>query len=316
MEADSHRPGAFLSEDIAFLQAAANLLGVAIERCRREAELERSLQVRELLIREADHRIKNSLQLVVSLLSLQRSKLPDAQATAALDSAIGRVRAVAEAHRALHQSKDLTTIAFDQMLRDLCHHTGELSPATAITCNADENIEIDAERAIPLGLIVSELLTNAARHAYPEGTAGTIEAGARRTPDHLEVTVTDRGVGLRYRHGGIPDTRHQHRASARAADRAGRSDDFAARPGHLGHPPAALARRRLKATFHPEAVCRPWVQAKMSAGCRRAGWRRVRRRCRSASAAAPCRLRFSRNEPSARATSPVRCSAPSGSSRA
>ena len=195
LEADSHRPGAFLSEDIAFLQAAANLLGVAIERCRREAELERSLQVRELLIREADHRIKNSLQLVVSLLSLQRSKLPDEQAIAALDSAIGRVRAVAEAHRALHQSKDLTTIAFDQMLRDLCHHTGALSPATTITCNADENIEIDAERAIPLGLIVSELLTNAARHAYPEGTAGTIEAGARRTPDHLEVTVTDRGVG-------------------------------------------------------------------------------------------------------------------------
>ena len=196
LEADSPRPGTFLSEDIAFLQAAANLLGVAIERCRREAELERSLQVRELLIREADHRIKNSLQLVVSLLSLQRSKLTDAEASAALDSAIGRVRAVAEAHRALHQSRDLTTIAFDQMLQDLCHHTGELSPIIAIECRAEENLEIDAERAIPLGLIVSELLTNAARHAYPDGASGTIEASARRTPTGLEVTVTDRGVGV------------------------------------------------------------------------------------------------------------------------
>ena len=148
------------------------------------------------LIREADHRIKNSLQLVVSLLSLQRSKLTDAEASAALDSAIGRVRAVSEAHRALHQSRDLTTVAFDQMLQDLCHHTGELSPAIAIDCRAEENLEIDAERAIPLGLIVSELLTNAARHAYPDGASGKIEASARRTPTGLEVTVTDRGVGV------------------------------------------------------------------------------------------------------------------------
>jgi two-component sensor histidine kinase len=115
---------------------------------------------------------------------------------AALDSAIGRVRAVAEAHRALHQSHDLTTIAFDQMLRDLCSHTGELSPTVAISCSAEENLEVDAERAIPLGLIVSELLTNAARHAYPEGASGTIEARARRTPGWLEVSVTDRGSGI------------------------------------------------------------------------------------------------------------------------
>jgi two-component sensor histidine kinase len=196
LEADSRRPGTFLATDVAFLQAAANLLGVAIERNRRETELERSLQARELLIREADHRIKNSLQLVVSLLSLQRSKLTDAEATAALDSAIGRVCAVAEAHRALHQSQDLTTIAFDHMLRDLCRHMGELSPAIAISCNAEENLEIDAERAIPLGLIVSELLTNAARHAYPEGSTGMIEARAQRTQGGLEVSVTDRGVGV------------------------------------------------------------------------------------------------------------------------
>src|SRR6185312_10131951 len=134
LEADSPRPGTFLSEDIAFLQAAANLLGVAIERRRREAELEQSLQARELLLREADHRIKNSLQLVVSLLSMQRSRLPDNETAAAIDDAIGRVRAVAEAHRALHQSRDLRTVSFDQMLRDLCRHIGELSPTTAIAC--------------------------------------------------------------------------------------------------------------------------------------------------------------------------------------
>jgi two-component sensor histidine kinase len=196
LEADSPRPGTFLSEDVTFLQAAANLLGVAIERCRRETELEHSLQARELLLREADHRIKNSLQLVVSLLSLQRSKLGDNETSAAIDSAISRVRAIAEAHRALHQSRDLTTVAFDQMLRDLCRHAGELSPSVAINCVAEVSLEIDAERAIPLGLIVTELLTNAIRHAYPEGASGTIEAHAARTPGHLEVSVTDRGGGI------------------------------------------------------------------------------------------------------------------------
>lgn len=196
LEADSPRPGTFLSEDIAFLQAAANLLGVAIERGRRVAELERSLQLRELLIREADHRIKNSLQLVVSLLSLQRSKLTHAEAGAAIDDAISRVRAVAEAHRALHQSNDLRTVAFDQMLHDLCRYAGELSPAIAISCDSEANLDVDAERAIPLGLIVSELLTNAARHAYAEGASGTIEARARRAPGHLDVTISDRGSGI------------------------------------------------------------------------------------------------------------------------
>ena len=80
LEADSRRPGAFSQDDIAFLQAAANLLGIAIERHRKQAAFRKALETQGLLIREADHRIKNSLQLVASLLSLQRSRLSDADA--------------------------------------------------------------------------------------------------------------------------------------------------------------------------------------------------------------------------------------------
>lgn len=196
LEADSRRAGGFSEEDIAFLQAAANLLGVAIERHRKEADLRHALEAQRLLIREADHRIKNSLQLVASLLTLQRSRLTDADATAALNDAIARVQAIAQAHRALHRSADLRTLAFGQMLHDLCNHVGQLNPALTIECTAEEDLELDAERAIPLGLVVSELLTNAMKHAYPEGQPGTVRASAVLANGYLEVVIADQGVGM------------------------------------------------------------------------------------------------------------------------
>ena len=196
LEADSRRPGAFSEDDVAFLQAAANLVGVAIERHRKEAALREAMEAQALLIREADHRIKNSLQLVASVLTLQRSRLSDPDAAQAIGDAIARVRAVAQAHRALHHSSDLRTLAFDQMLRDICSHAGQLNPAIAIECVAQEGLELDAERAIPLGLAVSELVTNALQHAYPEGQPGTVRVMATSDNGYLEISVRDQGVGV------------------------------------------------------------------------------------------------------------------------
>lgn len=196
LEVDSRRPGEFLTGDIAFLQAAANLLGVAIERGRREAELQAALAAHELLLREADHRIKNSLQLVVSLLSMQRSRLPEGETTAALEGAISRIGAVAEAHRALHQSRDLRNVEFGRMLADICAHTSTLNPRVETACRVEGEVELDAERAIPLSLIVSELLTNASRHAYPEGEHGKVEVEAAVDAGWLRVSIVDRGIGI------------------------------------------------------------------------------------------------------------------------
>ena len=195
LAADSRRPGDFWPDDIAFMQGAANLLGVAIERNLRQADLLRALETHDLLLREADHRVKNSLQLVASLLALQRSRLANTDAATALDDAIARVHAVASAHRALLQSRDLKTIAVDEMLADLCAHVGQLSTTVTITCTAPERLDMDAERAIPLGLIVSESLTNAVRHAYPDGAAGTVDVTVTAEDNTLAITVTDAGIG-------------------------------------------------------------------------------------------------------------------------
>ncbi len=196
LEADSQKPGDFSPDDISFLCAAANVLGVAIERGRREAELQREIRQREILVREADHRIKNSLQLVASLLTLQRSRLKLPEAVAALDQAIARVFTVAETHRALLESADLRTVVLGRMLADICEHLGQLSNTVAIGCTCEAGIEMDAERAIPLGLIVSELLTNAFRHAYPPGVRGMVRVRADREGDAITVTVSDEGVGI------------------------------------------------------------------------------------------------------------------------
>lgn len=202
LEADSQYPGDFSEDDISFLRAAANLLGMAIERDRREAELRQEVRQREIVVREADHRIKNSLQLVASLLTLQRSRLELPEAVAALDQAIARVFAIAESHRALHQSTDLRTVVLGRVLADICEHLGQLSATVAIGCSCEAGIELDAERAIPLGLIVSELLTNAFRHAYPDGKRGMVRVRAGLDGETIEIAVSDDGVGMAENAGG------------------------------------------------------------------------------------------------------------------
>jgi two-component sensor histidine kinase len=196
LEADSGRSGVFEAEDIAYMQAAANLLGVAIERARNEAELRQALESRDLLLREVDHRVKNSLQLVASLLAIQRSRLSDPEAAGALDEAIARVRAVAETHRALYQSADLRNVALGRLLRDLCRQMGKLNASVTIDCSTDDDLVWDAERALPLGLIVSELLTNAVRHAYPAEQTGVVQARAAEEQGMLEIVISDTGIGL------------------------------------------------------------------------------------------------------------------------
>ena len=112
--------------------------------------------------------------------------------------------AIAESHRALHESADLSTITLGRMLADLCEHVGRLSTTVAVGCSCEAGIELDAERAIPLGLIVSELLTNAFRHAYPDGKPGMVRLRAETSGEFIEVTVRDDGVGMEEGAAGRP----------------------------------------------------------------------------------------------------------------
>lgn len=196
LEADSRQPDVFDPEDIGFMQAAAHLLGFAIERCVREQKLKEAVAAHETLLREADHRIKNSLQLVASLLTMQRSRLSAPDTVTALDQAIARVHAVAQTHRAFQRSPDLRRVPLGEMLQDLCTSMAKLNAETRIDCAVEGDFYLDSERAIPLGLIASEWLTNAVRHAYPPGAGGEIMLRLVGGDTELELSISDSGSGM------------------------------------------------------------------------------------------------------------------------
>jgi PAS domain S-box-containing protein len=166
------------------------------ERRQREDALRAALEARDVLMHEADHRIKNSLQLVAALLRLQLGRVADPEARGGLEAAIARVDAVAQAHLALQSSQDLRSVPLDRMLGDLCGRVQQLNPAVTLRCHAEADLWLDAEQAIPLGLIASELLTNALRHAFAPGCAGTASLTASAAGGRLAMTIADDGAGL------------------------------------------------------------------------------------------------------------------------
>jgi two-component sensor histidine kinase/PAS domain-containing protein len=183
----------------AVLSDAQRVIGVVrdvTDRRQREEALRAALDERDVLMREADHRIKNSLQLVVSLLRLQIGQVREPEAKDALRAAVARVEAVAEAHLALQRSPDLKQLDLGQILRDLAQRLGLLNPAITVSCDAEAGLMLDAEQAVPLGLIASELVTNAMRHAFPHRAAGTVGLSAVRQGATLTMTVADDGVGM------------------------------------------------------------------------------------------------------------------------
>ena len=152
---------------------------------------------REVLLREVNHRVGNSLQIIASLLHLQANSSTEDDVKAALTNAMGRVAAVAQVHRRLYTSHDLKSVLLNQyldaLLEDL-RRSAEGNRMSRLTLKP-EPIEIDPDRAVAIGIIVNELVMNAVKYAYPDG-AGPIHIDLRAQDDHLLLSIADDGVGL------------------------------------------------------------------------------------------------------------------------
>lgn len=163
--------------------------------------LRRSLEEKSMLVREIHHRVKNNLQMIVSLLSLQSSHTEDPQLLAAFEETEGRVRAVAHIHEQLYASDDLTTVEIGGYLEALVREMVAIRAPTpeAIRVHTEtEKIEMHIERAVPVGLIANELILNSLKHGMPSG-AGELRVtlGWRSgTPGWAELCVQDNGPGM------------------------------------------------------------------------------------------------------------------------
>lgn len=194
LEVDSPHEGQFDRADADFLATFAGLLGIAIERHQADARLAAAMEHQALLTREMSHRVKNSLGVVAGLLRLQARESRDDALRHALEDAGARVATVAEVHDHLWRSSAVGLVELSDFMGELVRKLRETAPGHTLTCEADTCV-IPADRAIPLGLLVNELVTNAMNYAYPSGH-GEIAVRVAVDEAHVRVEVTDRGVGL------------------------------------------------------------------------------------------------------------------------
>jgi two-component sensor histidine kinase len=196
LEVDSRSEGEFAQNDIVFLQGVANILGMAIERQRMEGNLRQALDRQQLLIKEVNHRVNNSLFIVASMLHLHASGAESNEVRHELREASSRIAAIARAHQRLYKSDRIDTLDLGAYLTEVCKDLKDSMPSCEVNVSSEEGIEIRTDRAIPAVLLVNELITNAAKYAYPAGNCGVWLTLSRAPKDNVLISVRDEGVGL------------------------------------------------------------------------------------------------------------------------
>jgi len=197
LEVDSRSEGDFSEKDIAFLQGAANIIGMAIERQRYERNLKAALEHQQVLVTEINHRVKNSLQLVASMLNLRAGAQDDPTINQILGDASARIGAISRAHDRLYRGSDVARIELQAYLADICQDLTEATPDCPVIFTSAGPISMATDRAIRLALLVTELVTNAAKHSCGETGKGVIKVQlSRKDATNARVSVSDEGVGL------------------------------------------------------------------------------------------------------------------------
>ncbi|WP_303561841.1 sensor histidine kinase [Uliginosibacterium sp. 31-12] len=171
------------------------------ERRRVQQTLEKALEEKTVLLNEVHHRVKNNLQVIASLLNLQATHTQEPRLRAILSESQSRVRAMALTHQLLYERKDYSRVDLGEYLERLAQlllssyreESAHISLRRALPSGPQF---LDLDRAIPCGLIVNELVTNAFKHAFPEGRSGEISLELHLNAKELELIVTDNGVGF------------------------------------------------------------------------------------------------------------------------
>ncbi|MCH8328501.1 MAG: PAS domain S-box protein, partial [Candidatus Marinimicrobia bacterium] len=173
----------YLNDTITYLPDTPGINGIVVVVHDNTAEVEaqesirQSLEEKEVLLKEIHHRVKNNLQIISSLLYLQSDKVKSPELVEALVESQNRVKTMALLHEKLYQSTSISVIDIDDYIRSLveylAHTYDTASKGVKINIKVDD-VSLDLDTAIPLGLIINELISNTMKHAFPSGTGGTV----------------------------------------------------------------------------------------------------------------------------------------------
>lgn len=199
-QGDYHRtPAQFADAPLEIAALAGDLNDMADAIDRKEASLRKALSDRTELTREVNHRVKNNLQIVTSLLTMQGDRIRDPQGAAAINQARTRVGALGLVHRLMYDRDDEPgTVEADQLAKDLCAQLrGNYRHRTEICLECSgERIWLSPDQVAPVALTIVEAVTNAYSHAFPENRTGAIDVALQRSGDDFLVRVADDGAGF------------------------------------------------------------------------------------------------------------------------
>ncbi len=180
------------------IEGILSILRDVTERKKADEKIKASLKEKEVLLREIHHRVKNNLQVISSLLSLQSAYINDSQLKEMLKEIKNRIRSMALIHEKLYQSEALAETNFEEYIRSLAHglvRSYAISTG-AVTLTVDVgDVSLSINTAIPCGLIINELVSNSLKHAFPDGK-GEIRIALYPVNDSIELDISDNGVGI------------------------------------------------------------------------------------------------------------------------
>ncbi|MDH2658544.1 PAS domain S-box protein [Methanobacterium formicicum] len=165
-----------------------------------ENRIKSSLHEKELLLKEIHHRVKNNMQIISSMLNLQCMYVGDDEvAMIVLKNSDNRVQSMAMIHESIYDSPDLSRIDFEEYIRKIVtylYNTYQTQRTQVKTVIDVEDVKFNIETAVPCGLIISELVSNSLKHAFPKGKKGEIHVSLHSSDDTYQLTISDNGIGL------------------------------------------------------------------------------------------------------------------------
>lgn len=164
-----------------------------------QKQIETSLKEKDILLKEIHHRVKNNLQIIISLLNLQTGYIRDEATLKAVKDGQSRVRTMALVHEKFYQSDELSEINFAEYIEKLCHFLyqsyGDKTSRIEIRIEGDQ-INLDMDTAMPCGLLINEIVSNAYKYAFPGQSTGTISIILSKSENRITLTIHDNGIGF------------------------------------------------------------------------------------------------------------------------